>query len=59
MTELSEAERRNGWDEESLDRYLQDRTLAQAEVIDPTSELRRRGNRAEVANRMQQPARRW
>ena len=59
MIGLSEDERRNGWDEDSLERYLTERASAQMEAIDPISERRRRGGRAEVANRMQQPTRRW
>lgn len=59
MIGLSKDERRNGWDEDSLERYLTERASAQVETIDPTSELRRRAGRAEVANRMQQLTRRW
>lgn len=34
-------ERRNGWDDASLQKYLASRTEAQAEKIDPRSEARR------------------
>lgn len=41
MTELTKEERRNGWTEESLAQYRQEREVAAAERIDPHSEARR------------------
>lgn len=56
MTDPTDPERRNGWTEESLALYLDQRALAQAELIDPQSPARRVKPRE--ANRAWSPLRR-
>ena len=46
----TEAERRNGWDDMSISRYVHERDLAAAEKIDPHSLMNQRLRRPRRAN---------